>query len=130
MLLDHLTASRAAPTAVAATERALLATGVRERSALSRRTARLIAAGLRDRPGLLTRWGLEPGWTGTDFSAPDTTLVTFTGPPLTAPPAAPGGPESRQFLWRLPDDGTPPEERAAGALRGLAGTDPRTLADP
>ncbi|GAA3923698.1 hypothetical protein GCM10022244_36710 [Streptomyces gulbargensis] len=95
----------------------------------ARRTARLIAAGLRDRPGLLTRWGLEPGWTGTDFSAPDTTLVTFTGPPLTAPPAAPGGPESRQFLWRLPDDGTPPEERAAGALRGLAGTDPRTLAD-
>ncbi|MEU3482801.1 hypothetical protein ACI2LO_14460 [Streptomyces sp. NPDC033754] len=83
----------------------------------ARHTARLIAAGLRDRPESLTRWGLRQGWISTEFDAPDTTLVTFTGP----------GEEGkrRQFLWRIPDDGTPPEEQAAEALRRLEEGDPR-----
>lgn len=91
----------------------------------ARRTARLITAGLRERPETLTRWGLRQGWISTDFGTPDTTVVTFTGPPLTADgtPGAEG--ERRQFLWHLPDDGTPPEEQAAVALRRLAEGDPR-----
>lgn len=89
----------------------------------ARRTARLITAGLRDRPELLTRWGLRRGWISTHFQDPDVTVVTFTGPP------ADGAGEPRQFLWRLPDDGRPPAERAAEALRRLSATDPRTLAE-
>ncbi|MFI8419109.1 hypothetical protein [Streptomyces sp. NPDC085479] len=88
----------------------------------ARHTARLLTAGLRDRPDLLTRWGLRQGWISTDHRDPDITVVTFTGPP----PDGSGDP--RQFLWHLPDDGRPPAERAAEALRRMAETDPRTLA--
>ncbi|MFH8255820.1 hypothetical protein [Streptomyces roseolus] len=88
----------------------------------ARHTARLITAGLRDRPGILTRWGLRQGWISTYFRDPDTTVVTFTGPPPD------GAGEPRQFLWHLPDDGSPPGERAADALRRMSETDPRTLA--
>ncbi|MET9672080.1 hypothetical protein ABZY68_03150 [Streptomyces sp. NPDC006482] len=91
----------------------------------ARRTARLIAAGLRDRPERLTRWGLRQGWIATEFDAPDTTVVTFTGPPLTTEGTPEREGEPRQFLWRVPDDGTPPEEQAAAALRRLAEGDPR-----
>ncbi|MFF2777727.1 hypothetical protein ACFVU3_22775 [Streptomyces sp. NPDC058052] len=91
----------------------------------ARHTARLIAAGLRDRPALLTRWGLRQGWISTHFKDPDTTVVTFTGPP---PDDTAGAP--RFYRWHLPDDGRPPAERAAEALRRMAGTDPRTLAEP
>nr|WP_206325060.1 MULTISPECIES: hypothetical protein [unclassified Streptomyces] len=88
----------------------------------ARHTARLITAGLRDRPGLLTRWGLRQGWISTYYKDPDTTVVTFTGPPLEGPG------EPRQFRWHLPDDGRPPAQRAAEALRRMAETDPRTFA--
>ncbi|WP_030686502.1 hypothetical protein [Streptomyces globisporus] len=91
----------------------------------ARRTARLITAGLRDHPDLLTRWGLCQGWISTDFREPDTTVVTFTGPPLDDRGRDATEGEPRQFLWRLPDDGTPPAERAAAALRRLAEGDPR-----
>lgn len=91
----------------------------------ARLTARLIAAGLRDRPELLTRWGLRKEWISTDFREPDTTVVTFTGPPLGDGGRTAAEGEPRQFLWRLPDDGAPPEERAATALRRLAEGDPR-----
>ena len=87
----------------------------------ARHTARLITAGLRDRPESLTRWGLRQGWISTEFDAPDTTLVTFTGPGEEG--------ERRQFLWRIPDDGTPPEEQAAEALRRLDEGDPRGYAE-
>ncbi|WP_031004500.1 hypothetical protein [Streptomyces sp. NRRL F-5727] len=89
----------------------------------ARHTARLITAGLRDRPGLLTRWGLVRGWISTYHQDPDTTVVTFTGPS----PDGPGEPD-RFYLWHLPDDGTPPGQRAAEALRRMAETDPRTFA--
>ncbi|MDV9188094.1 hypothetical protein R6L23_07680 [Streptomyces sp. SR27] len=92
----------------------------------ARRTSRLITAGLRDRPDLLTRWGLRQGWISTDFRERDTTVVTFTGPPLGAPGLETARGEPRQFLWRLPDDGRPPEEQAAAVLRRLAKGDPRT----
>lgn len=91
----------------------------------ARRTAWLIGAGLRERPELLTRWGLGRGWISTDVRAPDTTVVTFNGPPLTADGSPDTERPARQFLWRLPDDGSPPEERAAAALRRLAEGDPR-----
>lgn len=91
----------------------------------ARRTARLITAGLRDRPETFTRWGLVQGWISTAFDAPDTTVVTFTGPLLAADGTPEAEGEQRQFLWYLPDDGTPPQEQAAAALRRLAEADPR-----
>ncbi|WP_309238954.1 hypothetical protein [Streptomyces lunaelactis] len=95
----------------------------------ARITARLIAAGLRDRPDLLTRWDAQHGWTGTAFNAPDVTSLSFTyWPGLTAGQRDEDGPWL-QFLWRLPEDGTPPEDRAAAALRRLATEDPKTYAD-
>ncbi|MER7951426.1 hypothetical protein ABTY59_28935 [Streptomyces sp. NPDC096079] len=92
----------------------------------ARDTARLIARGLRDRPGLLARWGLRPGWVSTDFSAPDTTVITYNDPPRTSD----GAPWPRQYLWLLPDDGTPPERRAADALRRFETEDPRGYPEP
>ncbi|MEV7532769.1 hypothetical protein ACIQNV_29545 [Streptomyces hydrogenans] len=90
----------------------------------ARRTGRLITAGLRDRPDLLTRWGLRPGWISTYLHDPDTTVVTFAGPP----PEGAGTAAPRSYTWRLPDDGTPPRERAARALRRMAEEDPRSFA--
>ncbi|MFG2900872.1 hypothetical protein ACGFZH_27775 [Streptomyces zaomyceticus] len=96
----------------------------------ARRTAWLIGAALRERPGILARWGLGRGWISTDFHTPDTTVVTFNGPPL----AADGTPDTeqpvQQFLWYLPDDGTPPEMRAAAAVRRLEEENPRGYAEP
>ncbi|MFF0473199.1 hypothetical protein [Streptomyces sp. NPDC004284] len=91
----------------------------------ARRTARLISAGLRERPELLTRWGLRRGWISTDFHTPDTTVVTFDGPPLAADGTPDTEQHARRFLWRLPDDGRPSEDQAAAALRRLAEEDPR-----
>uniref|UniRef100_UPI00278C19E3 hypothetical protein n=1 Tax=Streptomyces venezuelae TaxID=54571 RepID=UPI00278C19E3 len=97
----------------------------------ARRTAWLIGAGLRERPGLLTRWGLRRGWISTDYRSPETTVVTFLGPSTADGATADGvGTEQRerQFLWHLPDDGTPPQTRAEAALRRLAEEDPRRYA--
>lgn len=94
----------------------------------ARSTARLIAAGLRDRPDLLTRWDARPGWIGTDFTDPDATVLSFTyRPGLAAGQRDKDGPWL-QFTWSLPEDGTPPEDRAAAALR-LATADPKTYAE-
>ncbi|MFF9341257.1 MULTISPECIES: hypothetical protein [unclassified Streptomyces] len=90
----------------------------------ARHTARLITAGLRDRPGLLTRWGLRHEWTSTFFRDPDTTVVTMTGPPPDG-----SGERRHAYSWYLPDDGRPPAERAAEALRRMSETDPRTFAE-
>ncbi|WP_406530401.1 hypothetical protein [Streptomyces sp. I8-5] len=92
----------------------------------ARKTARLIAAGVRDRPDLLTRWDVEQGWIGTDFRDRDRTVVTLAH---RAGPSAGQGAEDahRQHLvWHVPDDGTTPEHRAAAALHRLATVDPRT----
>ncbi|WP_369147452.1 hypothetical protein [Streptomyces sp. R44] len=94
----------------------------------ARDTARLIARGLRERPELLARWDLRQGWTGTDFGDPDTTVITYDD----LPPTAGGAPDvqPRQYVWLLPDDGTPPEQRAAAALRRFAEEDPRRYPEP
>ncbi|TRV72907.1 hypothetical protein FKN01_28830 [Streptomyces sp. 130] len=84
----------------------------------ARRAARLIADGLRVRPELLTRWGVRLDWAGTDFHDPDVTLISLLYD-------AEGG-HVRQLLWHLPEDGAPPEDRAAAALRRLGEEDPRT----
>lgn len=94
----------------------------------ARDTARLIASGLRERD-LLTRWDAAKGWIGTDFRDPDTTVLSFTfWPGLAAGQKDRDGPWL-QFTWRLPDDGTPPVERAAAALRRLAAEDPKSYAE-
>ncbi|MET9378035.1 hypothetical protein ABZX98_28540 [Streptomyces sp. NPDC002992] len=94
----------------------------------ARITARLLAAGLRDRPELLTRWDARFGWVGTDFHDPDTTVLSFTFRPGLATGRQDTNGSWLQFLWRLPDDGTPPDLRAAAALRLLETTDPKTFA--
>ncbi|MEU7113122.1 hypothetical protein [Streptomyces sp. NPDC046182] len=94
----------------------------------ARITARLLAAGLRDRPDLMTRWDARFGWVGTDYHDPDTTVVSFTfWPGLAKGQRDVDGPWL-QFFWSLPDDGTPPEARAAAALTRLETTDPKTFA--
>ncbi|MFE2929055.1 hypothetical protein [Streptomyces sp. NPDC059278] len=92
----------------------------------ARKTARLIAAGLRDRPDLLTRWDVEQGWIGTDFRDRDRTVVNLAH--RAGPSSGPGAEDThRQHLvWHIPDDGTSPEHRAAAALHRLATADPRT----
>ncbi|MFE6767303.1 hypothetical protein [Streptomyces sp. NPDC057689] len=84
----------------------------------ARRAARLIAAGLRDRPDLLTRWNVRLGWAGTAFRDPDETAISLLYD-------AEDG-TARQIIWRIPEDGTPPEDRAAAALDRLTREDPRT----
>ncbi|MER5432853.1 hypothetical protein [Streptomyces sp. NPDC002588] len=94
----------------------------------ARNTARLIAAGLREQPDLLTRWDGQVGWIGTDFHDQDSTVVSFTyWPGLAAEQRDKDGPWL-QFVWSLPDDGTPPENQAAAALRQLTEQDPKTYA--
>lgn len=84
----------------------------------ARKTARLIVAGLRDRPELLSRWDAELSWAGTAFSNLDQTVLClrYAG--------ADGSPT--YFMWCIQEDGTLPEDRAADALRRLASEDPRT----
>ena len=95
----------------------------------ARHTARLIAAGLRDQPDLLTRWDSRVGWIGTDFLKTDTTTVSFTyWPGLATGQQDKQGPWL-QFIWSVPDDGTPPEIQAAAMLRRLAEQDPKTYAE-
>jgi hypothetical protein len=94
----------------------------------ARNTARLIAAGLRDQPDLLTRWDCQVGWIGTDFHETDTTVASFTyWPGLAAGERDNKGPWL-QFILSIPDNGTPPEVQAAAALRQLAVQDPKTYA--
>ncbi|SEF18058.1 hypothetical protein SAMN05428954_7172 [Streptomyces sp. 2112.3] len=90
----------------------------------ARTTARLIKAGLLERPDLLSRWDAKRGWISSDFDDPDSTVVTF----LYAPGLGSGKPDgtSLQFRWVIPDDGTPPEAQAAAALNRLAEEDPKT----
>jgi len=94
----------------------------------ARSTARLIAAGLREQPDLLTRWDGQVGWIGTDFPDQDSAMVSFTyWPGLAAGRQDQDGPWL-QFIWSLPDDGTPAANQASTALRQLAEQDPKTYA--
>ncbi|MFD5325240.1 hypothetical protein [Streptomyces sp. NPDC127092] len=95
----------------------------------ARTAGRLIDAGLRERPGLLARWDARFLHAGVDHRAPDTTVVWFLYRPGFFEGAADEDGPWLQFVWRLPDDGAPPAERAAAALRRLAEEDPRAYAD-
>lgn len=90
----------------------------------ARTTARLIRAGLAERPDLLSRWDAKPGWISSGFDDPDTTVVTFGYAPVPGSGKPDGIP--LQFRWVVPDDGTPPEAQAAAALDRLAREDPKT----
>ncbi|MEU0626386.1 hypothetical protein [Streptomyces sp. NPDC005989] len=93
----------------------------------ARRAARLIAAGLRDRPELLTRWDVEPWWVGTDFRNRDLVAVSLRCRTRPAP-GQDGEAEApwQYVMWHIPEDGTAPEDLAAAALQRLATVDPRT----
>ncbi|WP_406501273.1 hypothetical protein OHA04_18755 [Streptomyces sp. NBC_01590] len=107
----------------------------------ARRAARLIAAGVRDRPDLLTRWDAEPYWIGTDFRNRDIVAVSLRC--RARPAAGENGRDGKNgenggdgevgeevpwqyVMWHIPADGTAAEDLAAAALRRLATSDPRT----
>ncbi|MEU7727819.1 hypothetical protein AB0B78_21655 [Streptomyces sp. NPDC040724] len=93
----------------------------------ARRTARLIAAGLRDRPELLARWDIPTSACTTAGPYEDTVEVAFWyGPGLGPDPACDEANQWLHFTWSLADDGRRPEERAAAALERLATADPKT----
>lgn len=95
----------------------------------ARSTARLIAAGLRERPELLSRWDLSVNWVGTDWQDPHTTVVRLVYTPPDRAEGTEGAPPPRLYFdWRLPDDGSPPQERAAAALERIAASDPKGFA--
>ncbi|MEU9431891.1 hypothetical protein [Streptomyces sp. NPDC048252] len=89
----------------------------------ARTVARLIKAGLVERPELLSRWDARRGWISTGHEEPDTAQVHF----WYQPGLGEGRPEEDPlvFRWTVPDDGTPPEAQAAAALRRLAEEDPK-----
>jgi hypothetical protein len=80
-------------------------------------TARLLRRHFRNDPTILTRWNCSPNWISADHRDPDQVNVSFTfpGKPRTDPSSP-----WLQFIVDLPDDGTPPEQRAD--------TDPTTYA--
>ncbi|WP_405768752.1 hypothetical protein OHU34_27280 [Streptomyces sp. NBC_00080] len=90
----------------------------------ARTVARLIKAGLVERPELLSRWDARRGWISTGHEEPDTAQVHF----WYQPGLGAGRPEGDPlvFRWTVPDDGTPPEAQAAAALRRLAEEDPKS----
>ncbi|MFE5872378.1 hypothetical protein ACFQ6V_27515 [Streptomyces roseifaciens] len=94
----------------------------------ARNTARLIAAGLRDRPDVLARWDARLDWAGTDFGEPDTIAVSFTFRPGIAAGRRDKDGHYLQFIWELQDDGTPAEQQAAAALHRLSTADPKGYA--
>ncbi|MFF9984704.1 hypothetical protein [Streptomyces erythrochromogenes] len=94
----------------------------------ARRTARLIAAGLRNRPELQARWNISTIRCGTVGAYEDTVDVDFCDDPGMSGGSVGEATHRIRFSWRLADDGRPPEERAAGALERFATTDPKTYA--
>ncbi|MFD7789446.1 hypothetical protein ACFV4Q_41185 [Streptomyces nojiriensis] len=95
----------------------------------ARSTARLIRAGLRERPDLLDRWDLDVTWVGTDWRQSHTTVVRLAFSPPDGAEGPDGTPLRLYFDWRLPDnDGFRPEDRAAAALERIATSDPKGFA--
>ncbi|MFJ9945152.1 hypothetical protein [Streptomyces erythrochromogenes] len=93
----------------------------------ARRTARLIAAGLRERPDLLTRWDMRSHWCKTAGPYEDTVEVhLYYGPGVGPDPADDEATHWLHFTWSVSDDGRRPEERAAAVLERLAATAPKT----
>ncbi|MFB7264716.1 hypothetical protein ACFCXH_21570 [Streptomyces nojiriensis] len=95
----------------------------------ARSTARLIGAGLRERPELVRRWDLDVIWVGTDWRESHTTVVRLAFSPPDGAEGPDGTPLRLYFDWHLPDDdGLPPQDRAAAALERIATSDPKHFA--
>ncbi|MFI8392086.1 hypothetical protein [Streptomyces sp. NPDC085540] len=95
----------------------------------ARNTARLLGAGLRERPELVRRWDLDVIWVGTDWREPHTTVVRLAFSPPDGAEGPDGTPQQLYFDWHLPDDdGLPPQDRAAAALERIATSDPKHFA--
>ncbi|KNE82451.1 hypothetical protein AB0B04_08425 [Streptomyces xinghaiensis] len=95
----------------------------------ARTLARLLTERLCADPDLFGRWDCAAGWISTHYADHDRVEVSFTHP--TRSPSEPEPDSGRpwlQFIWDLPDDGSPPEAQARAALRHLAAADPKTYA--
>ncbi|MBQ0983590.1 hypothetical protein KBZ10_03395 [Streptomyces sp. F63] len=98
----------------------------------ARTLARLLTERLRAEPDLLGRWDCAQGWISTHYADHDRVQVAFTHPaPSSSEPERRTDPDRPwlQFIWDIPDDGSPPEEQARAALRHLAADDPKTYAE-
>ncbi|WP_405530736.1 hypothetical protein OG592_22945 [Streptomyces avidinii] len=96
----------------------------------ARSTARLITAGLQERPDLLGRWDIERCWALTDWNEPEKTLIQFSVVPPGSADGPQEGPPARLFFewYATEDDGSAPQDRAAAVLEQFAVTDPKGLA--
>ncbi|MEU8618944.1 hypothetical protein [Streptomyces sp. NPDC048623] len=94
----------------------------------ARTIARLIREGLRASPELLGRWDCRLTYAESPTDTPDTAEVGFLYQPGTFEGTDVKGGSWIHFVWRLPDESTPPAEQAAAALRRLAAEDPRAYA--
>jgi hypothetical protein len=92
----------------------------------ARTLARLIREQLRQQPDLLAQWSCQQGWIGTHYAQRDQVELSFTYPerPSFGSDSSPWV----QFIWSIPDNGTPPEEQATAVLRQLAAASPTTYA--
>lgn len=76
----------------------------------------------------LTRTARCPWTIGTDFHDQDSTVISFTYWPGLAAGQRDKDGTWLQFIWSIPDNGTPSEIQAAAALRQLAQQDPKSYA--
>ncbi|MDH6708328.1 hypothetical protein P3T27_005067 [Kitasatospora sp. MAA19] len=74
----------------------------------------------------MIRQSCQQGWIGTHYAQRDRVELSFTFPerPSFDSDSSPWV----QFIWSIPDNGTPPEEQANAALRQLAVASPATYA--
>ncbi|MFF9193777.1 hypothetical protein ACF09L_01095 [Streptomyces sp. NPDC014779] len=94
----------------------------------ARTLARLVKQGLTARPELLGRWDCRLSHAVAPARAADRAEVWFVYRPGTFEGTDKQDGPWIQFRWELRDDGTPPAEQAAAALRRLVTEDPRGFA--
>ncbi|MEV6330067.1 hypothetical protein [Streptomyces sp. NPDC051909] len=94
----------------------------------ARTLARLVRESLNARRELLGRWDCRLQYAVSPTRTPDSAEVWFLYRPGTFEGTEDKNGPWIQFVWYLPDDGSPPAERAAAALRRLAAEDPRAYA--
>ncbi|MFJ9843388.1 hypothetical protein ACIRYZ_23560 [Kitasatospora sp. NPDC101155] len=92
----------------------------------ARTLARLIREQLGQQPDLLAQWSCQRGWIGTHYAQRDQVELSFTYPER--PRFGSDKNPWVQFIWTIPDNGTPPEEQANAVLRQLAAASPTTYA--
>ncbi|MFE9425809.1 hypothetical protein ACFYNO_22900 [Kitasatospora sp. NPDC006697] len=74
----------------------------------------------------MAQWSCQQGWIGTHYAQRNQVELGFIYPER--PSFGSGSSPWVQFIWSIPDNGTPPEEQANAVLRQLAAARPTTYA--